>query len=191
MEVKPGSSIYLFDNVISEDFMKDLKIIIDNTDGRKEVYGPGSNVQGKIVLMDDFKNQEFAKVIDNKVEKIMGEIFFKLRSIIPHISIRSDSEYQYRRIEGATRLHIDDILGSDEFWKMPMISTEGFRALSVIIALNDDYEGGELCFPQQNIEIKLKKGQAIAFPPYWTHPHNTNELMNGTVRYTVNTWLHN
>ena len=61
--------------------------------------------------------------------------------------------------------------------------------MSVIIALNDDYEGGELVFPNQDVVVKLKKGQAVAFPPYWTHPHYTNEPLNGTFRYTVNTWL--
>ena len=36
--------------------------------------------------------------------------------------------------------------------------------MSVIIALN---EGGEFNFINQNFKIKLKKGQLIAFPPYF------------------------
>ena len=64
------------------------------------------------------------------------------------------------------------------------------RNMSIIIALNEDYDGGELCFPEQDFTIKLRKGQAVAFPPYWTHPHYTNELKNNTYRYTINTWLY-
>jgi hypothetical protein len=64
------------------------------------------------------------------------------------------------------------------------------RKISVIIALNGDYEGGEFYFPSQGIDkIKLKKGQAILFPPYWTHPHGVNKPENNTFRYTINTWL--
>ena len=63
------------------------------------------------------------------------------------------------------------------------------RSVSVIIALNGDYDGGEIVFPCQNFKTKLKQGEAIAFPPYWTHPHYTEDLKNNTFRYTINTWL--
>ncbi len=61
--------------------------------------------------------------------------------------------------------------------------------MSVIIALNDDYEDGTFHFPNQKFSVKLKKGQLIAFPPYWTHLHGVEELKNDTFRYTINTWL--
>ena len=85
----------------------------------------------------------------------------------------------YREIYGETRLHYDgiDVTKGDP------------RCMSLIIALNDDYEGGEIYFPNQEYKIKLKRGQAIAFPPYWTHPHGVNTPLNGTLRYTINTWL--
>jgi predicted 2-oxoglutarate/Fe(II)-dependent dioxygenase YbiX len=86
-------------------------------------------------------------------------------------------DIQYRKIFDSTKLHYD---GIDE---------GSVRSLSVILALNDDYEGGELVFPFQDYKIKLKRGQLIAFPPYWTHPHYTNDLENGTFRYTINFWL--
>jgi predicted 2-oxoglutarate/Fe(II)-dependent dioxygenase YbiX len=95
------------------------------------------------------------------------------------------TDVQYRKIYGATKLHTDTD-GS----RMDMNDVLASRTLSVIIALNDDYEGGELIFPLQNYKIKLKKGQLIAFPPYWTHPHYTNEPENDTFRYTINTWLY-
>jgi len=62
--------------------------------------------------------------------------------------------------------------------------------MSIIIALNDDYEGGEFYFPIQDFRIKLKKGQIIVFPPYWTHYHMVDSPINETYRYTLNTWLY-
>ena len=90
------------------------------------------------------------------------------------------SNLQYRKIYGKTKYHIDatDCAVSGKI-----------RIFSCIIALNDDYDGGELIFPVQSRKIKLKRGQIVAFPPYWTHPHYTNELENGTFRYTINNWL--
>jgi predicted 2-oxoglutarate/Fe(II)-dependent dioxygenase YbiX len=69
------------------------------------------------------------------------------------------------------------------------LHVDRFREMSMIAAINDDYDGGEICFPDQNFEIKLKKGQVLLFPPYWTHPHRTNKPKNGTFRYTITTWL--
>ena len=71
-----------------------------------------------------------------------------------------------------------------------LISIHKIRKLSVIICLNDDYDGSEFYFPAQDYKIKLKKGEAIAFPPYWTHPHEVSAPENGTFRYTINTWLY-
>ena len=62
--------------------------------------------------------------------------------------------------------------------------------MSIIICLNDDYEDGEFYFPIQDFRIKLKKGQIIAFPPYWTHQHMVSTPTNNTYRYTINTWLY-
>ena len=83
-----------------------------------------------------------------------------------------DSAYQFCKVFGETRLHYHEIKGSYKD------NNEIF--LSVIICLNDDYEGGEICFPVQDRIIKMKKGDILAFPPYWTHPHYSNDLLNKT-----------
>tara|TARA_Y100000996_G_scaffold62569_1_gene42443 strand:- start:9 stop:200 length:192 start_codon:yes stop_codon:yes gene_type:complete len=62
--------------------------------------------------------------------------------------------------------------------------------MSIIIALNSDYEGGEFYFPKQDYRIKLKQGDIICFPPYYTHPHMVDPVLNRTYRYTINTWLY-
>jgi len=77
-----------------------------------------------------------------------------------------------------------------DFTDVQSIAINQVRNLTMTIALNGDYDGGEFCFPCQNFKIKLKRGQVVAFPPFWTHPHYTNELRNDTHRYTINTWMH-
>ena len=63
------------------------------------------------------------------------------------------------------------------------------RTVSIIIALNSDYEGGKFYFPFQNYKVKLKQGDAIVFPAAHTHPHKVSSPKNGTLRYTINTWI--
>jgi predicted 2-oxoglutarate/Fe(II)-dependent dioxygenase YbiX len=89
-----------------------------------------------------------------------------------------------RKIYDATKIHCDGIVHNPS----NLCFENNVRVFSTIIALNSDYEGGELCFPNQDVKIKLEAGDAIVFPPYRTHPHYTNAL-NGTFRYTINTWL--
>ena len=96
--------------------------------------------------------------------------------------MQGDSGYHLRKIYGETRLHFDGISGFNGDNKK--------RFLTVIICLNIDYEGGEICFPVQNRTIKMKKADILAFPPYWTHPHYSKDLLNKTYRYTINTWLY-
>ena len=58
---------------------------------------------------------------------------------------------------------------------------------TVILYLNDDYEGGELYFPQHDIRIKPKVGSAVTFPGDHTNIHGVSEVTNG-LRYTIVSW---
>jgi predicted 2-oxoglutarate/Fe(II)-dependent dioxygenase YbiX len=181
----PDNQIFLLDNVISDDLCNEVIHIINTSKTKKERHGPGSNVHGEICFPHETECKEIDDKIFNVVSTIIQDNFYNLGT-----PIKGDSGYQLRKIEGATRRHADGVLPKtptqhQEYVKVGSV----LRVMSLIIALNSDYEGGELCFPEQNIMVKLKKGQALAFPPFWTHPHYTNDLLNNTVRYTINTWL--
>lgn len=55
--------------------------------------------------------------------------------------------------------------------------------LSSLFYLNDDYEGGELYFPLQNVKFKPKKGAAYFFPGDKNFIHGVTEIKSG-IRYT-------
>lgn len=56
--------------------------------------------------------------------------------------------------------------------------------VSAIIYLNDDYDGGELVFPQHGIKIKPSKGSLVFFPGDDRYIHYVNNVDSG-VRWTV------
>jgi|688.fasta_scaffold171628_4 Rps23 Pro-64 3,4-dihydroxylase Tpa1-like proline 4-hydroxylase len=63
------------------------------------------------------------------------------------------------------------------------------RVISVLIYLNDDYEGGEIEFVNFDIKIKPKAGTLIMFPSNYPYRHIAHPVISGT-KYAVSTFLH-
>lgn len=59
-----------------------------------------------------------------------------------------------------------------------------WRNFGCVFYLNDNYEGGEIYFPNQNIEIKPKPNTLVFFPGTLEYLHGVNPITNG-IRYTL------
>tara|TARA_R100001509_G_C4873193_1_gene217493 strand:+ start:1025 stop:1570 length:546 start_codon:yes stop_codon:yes gene_type:complete len=70
--------------------------------------------------------------------------------------------------------------------------TSTTRHLSIIINLNDNYEGGDLIFTDQKEKeikrFKLDKGSILFFPSNFMYPHSIQPITKG-VRYSIVAWL--
>ena len=53
-------------------------------------------------------------------------------------------------------------------------------AFSLVAYINDDYEGGEISFPNHNIAIKPKAGSMIMFPSQEPYIHEVKPITSGT-----------
>ena len=62
----------------------------------------------------------------------------------------------------------------------------GFPQASVLLFLNDNFEGGD--FIISDITYKTKKGSAIVFPSNFMFPHEVKLVKKGT-RYSIISWL--
>jgi len=71
-------------------------------------------------------------------------------------------------------------------------NTISTRHLSIIINLNDEYEGGDLIFTDQKKNeikrLKLGKGSIVFFPSNFMYPHGIEPITKGT-RYSIVAWL--
>jgi hypothetical protein len=57
--------------------------------------------------------------------------------------------------------------------------------ISVVVYLNDDYEGGEIWFPRMdNLTIKPKAGDVLVFPSTFIYEHASQDIKSG-VKYSV------
>jgi len=187
-ESEPNNHICLLDNVISNTLCHEIITFINTSANIKETEDNGSNVRGKCCFPLQMGSENGADIINEKIYEVVAKITHKLMDTFP-ISVSAFTPFQLRKIHGATKIHIDGIFRRELMDERGFLTPNDMRELTLIIALNDDYEGGEIHFPEQKITTKLKKGQAIAFPPYWTHPHYTDDLLNNTTRYTITAWL--
>ena len=180
------------ENILSSNYCDEIISIIDevidNKKNRIEKWESNQNVNCLFFKTDcnKLKKEEKIKKLDDEVFKIISKVISILNRDFDIIST-GDSGYCFRKIYGATRLHKDGVIINPVNNRL---SIRTIRNMSIIIALNDDYEGGEFYFPKQDFRVKLKKGDIICFPPYYTHPHMVEAPLNRTYRYTINTWLY-
>ena len=62
------------------------------------------------------------------------------------------------------------------------------RSISCLCYLNDDFEGGELEFPNFHVKIKPEPGMLILFPSNYAYLHIAHPVTAGT-KYSMVTWI--
>ena len=62
----------------------------------------------------------------------------------------------------------------------------GYPQVSVLLYLNEDYEGGEFFVSKEMFEPN--KGSAIIFPSNFMYPHEAKAVTKGT-RWSIISWL--
>ena len=176
-----GNDIYIINDMLDSTFCKNMcNHINEQALNKNDQYLNGSNVLSYNIninelCMDNILiKQDISLLLTGYVRAIASVI----NNIRPHVfsnQIPNISMVQLRRIFGETRHHIDNI------------TPTSIRHLTCIIILNNDYDDGVFSFPSQNLEFKVKQGDVVLFPPFWTHPHKVSCPSNG-FRYTINYW---
>ena len=170
-----NTSIYIVDNVCNKEECEELVHFIENHKKTRDQY----LIDGYVFYLSE-ENEEDMKydyMIYKKIRKILGSIGKK----VPYLSATGDIQYHFRKMVGETDLHVDEVRSSSIDYLLNKT-----RCMAIIFNLNDDYSGGEFTFPHQSVSLKLKRGQVLLFPPFWTHPHKVNSV--SSPRYTITTW---
>jgi predicted 2-oxoglutarate/Fe(II)-dependent dioxygenase YbiX len=81
-----------------------------------------------------------------------------------------------------------DCHNDSESWVNGRLARVVERDVSVLLYLNDDYEGGQIEFTQLGLTLKPKRGMLLAFPSYLEFEHKVHPVTRGT-RYTVVSWI--
>ena len=169
-------------NIINLRFIEKIISLIDKKSKEKLQIKQGLNRDVRDVngYHLDFKtptNLFYWNFIKSEIEKHYFHYKIKFPQM-QSVKINQIDLLKYS-IEGKYEIH------TDHFTSSP-------RHLSIIINLNDDYEGGDLIFTDQKEKeikrLKLGKGSIVFFPSNFMYPHGIQPITKGT-RYSIVAWL--
>jgi Rps23 Pro-64 3,4-dihydroxylase Tpa1-like proline 4-hydroxylase len=127
----------------------------------------------------------------NEHSSISDRLFYALDSSFEHYS-KELYPYAFRSIKG--KEDNMSILKYEKSGYLPAHIDHGSssRTLSVVMYLNDDYDGGEITFPHvgKGVSIKPSAGSIIFFPSMFVFVHEVSAVTSGT-RYALPNWYHN
>ena len=172
--------IQTYDIDLPEGFLCKLKELYEETMTHAKIGGP----IGKGIVQSEVRHCFTIKIDNNELnEELYKQIdgcLRKYQEIFPEVSIQSnESGYIFLKYTNGCyyKEHIDQATN--------MIQ----RTLTIIIVLNDEYEGGELAFFHGTYVLSLKKNTLIIFPSNFIFPHQIFEITNG-IRYSIVTWVY-
>ena len=169
-------------NVVSTEFI-DKIIPLINHKAKKNLEVMGGldknirNVKGYSLTFDTPTDLFYWNYIKNEIERIYT--FYKAK--FPKMTSSKINQIDLLKysIGEKYKIHTDHY-------------TTTARHLSIIINLNDEYEGGDLIFTDQKEKeikrLKLGKGSIVFFPSNFMYPHGIQPITKGT-RYSIVAWL--
>ena len=175
-------AIVVLKDIINPEFIKKVIPLIDkkareNLEIRKGVDKNIRNVKGYSLNFETPTNIFYWNYIKTEIEKL----YINYRAKFPFMATNKINQIDLLKYNpgGKYDIHTDNYSNSP-------------RHLSVIMNLNDDYEGGDLVFTdQKQNEIKtysLSKGSIVFFPSIFLYPHLIKPITKGT-RYSIVAWL--
>jgi hypothetical protein len=154
--------VFVYENFFSNEEIKD---IMEKIISSKEEE---NNYEIKVTFLEKYK-ERILGLFENLNMEHMSIIAVRRKGMgmQPHVDI-TNVENRIRKC-----LVDDSFDGPTE--------AQGFAAWSVLLYFNDDYDGGEICYPEYNIEYKPKAGSLVIHRPAVVH---AVKKMKGGIRYS-------
>ena len=120
---------------------------------------------------------------------ISDELFGALDRTLEHYSTEL---YPFAEKNIKSREKTMHLLRYDKTGHLPAHQDQGIstRVLSVLLYLNDDYEGGEIEFRHSGLKFKPEAGSVLFFPSNFLYVHEVYPVTRGP-RYALPNWYHN
>jgi len=188
-----GNGIFVYHDVLT----KDLNIVdtLENVLKNDNQYNWGPAYVGYQQLMPDYRDCVDFKYKKTDIEHDMSENGITLKNLWQSIYDRANSAV----LDYSAKFN----LGELRYWEaMNFVKygpgqhfqehhDHGFSyncVVSLVGYPNDDYEGGELFFRIQGLNLKAKAGDLFIFPSNYMYPHRAMPVTSGT-KYSIVTML--
>jgi hypothetical protein len=188
-----GNSV---DNIQSrENFMtkEELKIVSDfaRTINEWDITETHYNEDGTVVYESEYWKDRVAS--STTLNKLNPEIVTILQEVVSRLKKDVDKFFNIDAVPTPPAIvrwlpgHFQMPHADKELHEEPNVGVPNdfpHYDIAGLLYLNDDYEGGELYFPLQDIEFKPKPGGAYFFPGDRFYIHGVREITSG-IRYVV------
>jgi predicted 2-oxoglutarate/Fe(II)-dependent dioxygenase YbiX len=191
----PLSYVLIRPNIINEHGLREIREHIESTEKTDlSVFDPNKSNEtgGKEWIVDktmrDTQHVEmgplYPKIVDlfkDTVREVVNPFYGieVYQSEVPQILSYG--------IGGHYKPHID----AESLWKAPngdvLWKKSIDRDLSIVMYLNDDYEGGDFVFPDLKIRIRPEPGMIVCFPSNHHYKHGVEPVTKGK-RYSIVCW---
>lgn len=170
-------------NIISEEFIDKIIPLINHKSKKSLKIGPGlvdtniRDVNGYHLNFKTATNLFYWNYIKNEIERLYN--YYKIKFPKMESSKINQIDLLKYSVGGKYETHTDHFTFTN-------------RHLSIIMNLNDNYEGGDLIFTDQKEKeikrLKLSKGSIVFFPSNFMYPHGIQPITKG-IRYSIVSWL--
>jgi Rps23 Pro-64 3,4-dihydroxylase Tpa1-like proline 4-hydroxylase len=189
-----GSGIFLFRDVLpqSMNIIERLESVLNDSTNQ---YSYSEAMVGYGMKMPEYRDCYDFKYKKTDIQYDKSEASLKLQELWDDVYFR-----QLQAVKHYCKVHN---IGELRYWEaMNYVkygpgqhfqehSDNGFSyncVVSLVAYPNDNYEGGELYFRLQNLNIKPKAGDLFVFPSNFMYPHRAMPVHSGT-KYSIVTML--
>ena len=173
-----------YKNILSQELCN--AIIEEDFNYSKSTYSThkGLSPDKERVKMDEIwirKDSDYYEPLKSIVSDVANLYTEEVKKSKRNFVVQKTTDFRVNKYEkgGYMSLHCDNIHHSHG-------QQYGYPQASVLLFLNDDFEGGE--FIVSELRLKIEKGDAIIFPSNFMFPHEVKEVTKGT-RWSIVSWL--
>ena len=180
----------MFENFIDKEYCKDLVDFAEQRPGQPlMVIDSEASTPDNIVKVADPRRVTERVNLDERrqeINELVEEIFVKLADecLGKTLDWYETPELMRYREGGMYMSHADS---ENMDLKTRQWSKAIDRDLSLLIYLNEDFEGGELSFYQFNYQVWPRTGGVVMFPSDHRYQHQAEKVTKG-VRYAIVSW---
>jgi hypothetical protein len=127
----------------------------------------------------NMKNDNRFPGINEYVHNLLNRIQEEVSNTY-NLSIELKSSNYVDMREGASLPEHTDMGGSSDPINGTRINDDDDFEFSALIYLNDDFDGGYLNFPKENVKLKVKPGTLVYFTGQEDLPHEVTEILKGS-----------
>lgn len=176
--------IVIYENFVTdEECQKMIQALDAQAEGGKLSWMPISFYESYSSVLPQDNDQEvidagLSPTIFSDIEKMMPEAIASVHDLDPKVISKIGYHTQKWEPGAYARIHSDN---TDEHGNSGAFTRSRYAGF---LYLNDNFEGGLLKFPGQNIEIQPKVGMLAVFDGGFNNMHEVSLITSG-VRYTI------